>query len=57
MRFIGIILLLAGTLWSLQGVGIVGGSCMTGQKQWLYIGIITAVIGLALTAWAFARRP
>ncbi len=57
MRFIGIILLLVGTLWSFQGVGLVGGSFMTGQKQWLYIGIVTAVIGLALTAWAFARRP
>jgi len=40
----------------LQGLGIVGGSFMTGQSQWLYIGIVTAIAGMALLAWG-ARRP
>jgi flagellar basal body-associated protein FliL len=56
MKTTGIILLLIGVLWVLQGLGIVGGSFMTGQRQWFYIGVVTAVVGLALLAWA-ARRP
>ena len=56
MRVLGTVLLLVGLLWVFQGLGIVGGSFMTGQSQWLYIGLATAVAGVALFAWA-ARRP
>ena len=56
MRLTGVILFLVGTLWILQGVGIVGGSFMTGQSQWLYIGIVTAAVGIALFAWAVLRQ-
>ncbi len=56
MKITGIILVLIGTLWMLQGLGIVGGSFMIGQSQWLYIGIVTAIAAMALLAWA-ARRP
>ncbi len=57
MRFTGIILILVGALWILQGIGIVGGSFMTGRSEWLYIGIVTAAVGLALFAWAVSRPP
>ncbi len=56
MKVTGVILLLLGVLWILQGLGLVGGSFMTGQKQWFYVGTIAAILGLALFAWA-ARRP
>lgn len=56
MKITGIILVLLGVLWIMQGFGIVGGSFMTGQSQWLYIGVVTAIVGAALFAWA-ARRP
>ncbi len=42
---ISILLILMGGLWALQGVGLVGGSFMTGNSNWLYIGLATAVIG------------
>jgi hypothetical protein len=38
-------------LWTLQGIGLVGGSFMTGDPTWLYIGLATVAfgaIGLAL---------
>ncbi len=57
MRVTGIILILVGALWILQGIGIVGGSFMTGRSEWLYIGIVTAAVGLALFAWAVSRPP
>ncbi len=46
----GAVLLLLGLLWALQGAGIVGGSVMSGQSQWLLIGAVMAVVGLWLAA-------
>jgi membrane-associated protease RseP (regulator of RpoE activity) len=43
----GILLLVLGLLWALQGAGMVGGSPMTGQRVWLVIGIVAALAGLA----------
>ena len=57
MKTTGVILVLVGALWSLQGVGVVGGSFMTGRSEWLYIGIVTAAVGVALFAWAVSRPP
>ncbi len=56
MRLTGIILVLIGALWILQGIGIVGGSFMTGRSEWLYTGVVTATVGIALLAWAALRR-
>ncbi|RWF52185.1 MAG: hypothetical protein EOS50_25605 [Mesorhizobium sp.] len=56
-NLLALIALAIGALWSLQGVGLVGGSFMTGQPQWLYIGIITALVGLGGLVWANRSRP
>ena len=56
MRILGIVLVFVGLLWAFQGLGLVGGSFMTGQGQWLIIGAATAIVGVALFVWA-ARRP
>jgi len=40
-----------GIVWALQGSGYLPGSFMTGQAQWLYIGIIVAIAGAALLAF------
>lgn len=56
LNIFGIILLLLGLLWTLQGVGLVGGSFMTGQTQWVVIGLITMLIGAVVMAWANRRR-
>ncbi len=45
---LGIILLVFGVIWALQGLNIVGGSFMTGQTIWLIIGIIVALLGVWL---------
>jgi len=49
---LALIVLAIGALWALQGIGVVGGSFMTGQSQWLYIGIVTMLIGVAGLVWA-----
>lgn len=51
-NLLAMIVLAIGALWSLQGVGMVGGSFMTGQSQWLYIGLVTMLAGLAGLVWA-----
>jgi hypothetical protein len=44
----GAILLVIGVLWSLQGSGAMGGGAMSGHSQWLVIGLIVALAGVAL---------
>ena len=53
---VGVIMLLAGILWTLQGANILGGSVMSGQSQWLYIGIVVGLAGVALLYWTHLRR-
>jgi hypothetical protein len=52
---IGVLLVLTGILWTLQGLDVVGGSAMSGVTLWAIIGPIVAVVGLVL-AVAGARR-
>lgn len=56
-RIIGIVLVLVGGLWTLQGLGIVGGSFMTGSQAWLIIGVVTVVLGVFLLVPRRSRRP
>ena len=49
---LALIVLAIGALWSLQGIGWVGGSFMTGQSQWLYIGLVAMLVGLVGLVWA-----
>jgi len=44
----GLVLVALGVVWSLQGAGTMAGSMMTGQHQWLYIGVVVGVVGLGL---------
>ncbi|MER8501247.1 hypothetical protein NKJ72_09475 [Mesorhizobium sp. M0045] len=55
-NLLALIVLAIGVLWTLQGIGVIGGSFMTGQSQWLYVGIVTALVGLAGLAWANRSR-
>jgi hypothetical protein len=56
-RIIGIVLVLVGGLWTLQGLGVVGGSFMTGSTAWLAIGLVTVGMGLAVLVPTLLRRP
>ncbi|WP_171026197.1 hypothetical protein [Mesorhizobium comanense] len=55
-NLLALIVLAIGALWALQGVGVVGGSFMTGQSQWLHIGLVTMLVGLAGLVWANRSR-
>jgi LPXTG-motif cell wall-anchored protein len=52
----GAVLVVLGVVWSLQGVGVLGGSPMTGQQIWTVIGLILVAGGLALFVRGIRRR-
>ena len=54
LNVVGVILMLMGAIWFLQGINVLPGSFMTGQTKWAVIGAVTAAIGIALLV--FARR-
>jgi amino acid transporter len=55
---LGGLLALMGLTWTLQGLGVLPGSAMTGVAVWAAIGPIVAIIGVFLVAWAVrSRRP
>jgi hypothetical protein len=59
LRVVGIVLMLVGTIWFLQGINVLPGSFMTGQMQWAVFGAIALVIGVFvfLRARRISRKP
>lgn len=53
---LGVVLALVGVVWTLQGLGFVGGSFMTGATLWAVIGPATALVGLVIASAGFRRR-
>ncbi len=53
---VGVLFILVGGLWFLQGINVLGGSVMSGQGQWVIIGGIVAIAGIALLVVANRRR-
>ncbi len=56
LNIIGIILLLVGVVWILQGVNVLPGSFMSGQLIYSFLGIIVGAIGVAILAYNSRRR-
>lgn len=59
LLIIGIIVILIGTIWMLQGVGILPGSVMTGDPFWARVGSGMMIGGLVLAGlgyWLGTRR-
>jgi uncharacterized membrane protein HdeD (DUF308 family) len=52
----GVLFLLVGCVWFLQGINILPGSFMTGQTKWAVYGGLLLVAGIALLISANRRR-
>jgi hypothetical protein len=48
MLSVGVGLIVVGVVWILQGVGLLGGSFMTGQAFWMWMGALALVIGVLI---------
>jgi hypothetical protein len=53
---IGLIAAVIGVVWTLQGLGYLQGSPMTGVSFWAVVGPIVAGVGVALAIVAARRR-
>ena len=54
---VGVLLVLFGGLWILQGTGIMTRGFMSGHVQYAILGIVSAAIGIGLVMFANRRRP
>jgi len=55
---VGVILVLMGTVFALQGANIIGGSAlMSGNSTYIYVGAVVVIIGLLALVLAYSQRP
>lgn len=45
---LGMVLIVIGVVWFLQGINVLPGSFMTGQPKWATIGAISFAVGITL---------
>jgi hypothetical protein len=57
MTIAGVLLLLVGVVWILQGISVLPGSFMTGQTKWAIYGAIAAAAGIVLIVLARRGPP
>jgi hypothetical protein len=53
---VGALLVIAGVIWALQGLGYIGGSVMSGVTFWAVAGPLVALAGLAMALVGMRRR-
>ena len=56
LNIVGVLLVLFGSIWVLQGVNVLPGSMMSGQMRWAVRGGILVVAGIAALLWANRKR-
>jgi hypothetical protein len=58
MRFVrpifGVLLIVVGAVWTIQGYGTLKGSFMTGSPVWMWIGIACVVAGVVILVASLA---
>jgi hypothetical protein len=52
----GAVLLITGTIWIFQGIGMLKGSFMTGQPFWAWMGAVAVMVGLPLVVRGITKR-
>jgi len=52
----GVLCVLVGCVWFLQGINILPGSFMTGQRKWAVYGGLLLIAGIGLLIAANRRR-
>ncbi|HEY6275537.1 MAG TPA: hypothetical protein VIX86_04325 [Streptosporangiaceae bacterium] len=56
LAVIGALIALTGIIFTLQGLGYINGSFMTGATLWAVIGPVVALIGLVILGLGFRGR-
>ena len=53
---VGVVALIVGGVFAGQGLNLIPGSFMTGNRMWLTVGLIVAIVGIILIVLGI-RRP
>jgi hypothetical protein len=56
LNIVGVVLVLLGSIWFLQGINVLPGSFMSGQSRWAVRGGILIVAGIVGIIWANRKR-
>ena len=56
LAWAGALVAVVGIIWTRQGLGVLGGSVMTGTTLWAVVGPLVAVAGLAMVAAGLRQR-
>jgi hypothetical protein len=56
LNVVGVLSLLMGSVWFLQGIDILPGSFMTGQTKWAVYGGLLVIAGIGLLMLANRRQ-
>ena len=56
MRILGVLMVMFGVLFTLQGIGTVQGSPMSNTMTWTVLGPVIAVVGLGVAIAGWRRR-
>jgi hypothetical protein len=54
---LGVIAILLGGLWIGQGLNVIPGSFMTGNRMWFWIGLVLAIVGVVVIVLGLRKRP
>ena len=57
IKIVATLLILIGVIWFLQGMNVLPGSVMTGDKKWALIGGLSIAVGVAAWLYAASRKP
>jgi hypothetical protein len=52
----GVLIAIAGAVWTLQGFGYIGGSFMSGVTLWAVVGPVVALVGLVMAVTGLRGR-
>lgn len=53
---IGLLLILLGAVWTLQGFNVLAGSAMSGHRRWVLVGGAIVIVGVFLEVLAARVR-
>jgi hypothetical protein len=53
---LGFLAVVLGAVWTMQGLGYLGGSAMTGERVWAVVGPVVALAGLVVIAAGLRSR-
>jgi uncharacterized membrane protein HdeD (DUF308 family) len=53
---LGLIAIVVGVVFAGQGLNLIPGSFMTGDRTWLLVGAVLIVVGIVLVVTALRRR-